>query len=60
MWLAETATRWFVLESLLHTNVLNDVTAAPFLVCFSQLPAVQKPENHAAVTLLRRFVCSNF
>ena len=46
-----------ILKSLLRTNVLNDVTATPFSVSFSQLPAVKKPtENSAAVTSLRTFV----
>ena len=40
-------------------NVLNAVTAAPFLVVFSQLPAVKKTENGAAVTSLRKFVRSS-
>ena len=41
-------------------NVLNDVTAAPFLVSFSQLPAVRKDtENGAAVTSLRTLVRSS-
>ena len=31
-----------LIKSLLCTNVLNDVTAAPFLVFSSQLPAVKK------------------
>ena len=39
-----------LLKALLRTNVLNDVTAAPFSVCFLQL---------AAVTSLRAFVRSN-
>ena len=30
------------IKSLLRTNVLNDVTAAPFSVSFSQLPAAKK------------------
>ena len=30
------------LKALLHMNILNDVTAAPFLVSFSQLPAAKK------------------
>ena len=37
-------------------NILNDVTAAPFSVSFSQPPAVKKDtENGAAVTSLRTF-----
>ena len=41
-------------------NILNDLTAAPFLVFFSQLPAVKNPtENGTAVMFLRTFVCSN-
>ena len=38
-------------------NALNDVTAAPFSVFFSQLPA-KKNENDAAVMSIRTFVCS--
>ena len=41
-------------------NDLNDVTAAPFLVSFSQLLAVKKDtENGAAVRSLRTFIRSN-
>ena len=43
------------LKSLLRTNFLNDVTAAPFSVFFSQLPAVENTKNRAAVTSLRFF-----
>ena len=32
----------FVKSLLYFTNVLNDVTAAPFSVSFTQLPAVKK------------------
>ena len=32
----------FILKSLVRTNVLNDVTAAPFLVGFLQLAAEKK------------------
>ena len=35
---------------------LNDVTAAPFSVSFSQLPAAKKRKNGAAVTPLRSFL----
>ena len=45
-----------VLKALLRTNVLNDVTAAPFQVSFSQLPAAKNTENGAAVTSLRSFL----
>ena len=39
---------------------LNEVTAAPFLVSFVQLPPAKKPtENGAAVTLLRSFLFRN-
>ena len=45
------------IQTLLHTNVLNDVSAAPFSVSFSQLPAAKKPtENGAAVMSLRTLV----
>ena len=48
------------LKALLRTNVLNDVTAAPFLVVFLQLAAEKKTtENSAARTSLRTFVRSN-
>ena len=48
------------LMSLLRMNVLNDVTAALFLVSFSQLPAVKKDtKNGAAVTSLRTFIRSS-
>ena len=41
----------------LNKKDLNDVTASPFLVPFSQLPAAKKPtENEAAVTSLRSFL----
>ena len=41
-------------------KVLIDVTAAQFLVSFSQLPAVKKDtENWAAVTSLRTFINSS-
>ena len=43
-----------VLKSLRNKKDLNDVTAAQFLVSFSQLPAAKKnTENWAAVTSLR-------
>ena len=50
-----------VVKALLHTNILNNVTAAPFSVSFSQLPAVKKKQkkNGAVVTLLRTFVHSS-
>ena len=51
--------KFYTLKALLHTNVLNDVTAAPFLVSFSQLPAAKKHRNGAAVTSLRTFVRSS-
>ena len=35
----------FLLKLLLSMNILNDVTAAPFLVSFSQLPTVKKTPN---------------
>ena len=39
---------------------LNEVTAAPFLVSFVQLPPAKNPtENKAAVTLLRSFLFRN-
>ena len=40
-------------KSLLPTNDLNDVTAAPFSMSFSQLPAAK---NGAAVMSLRSFI----
>ena len=49
-----------LLKALLCTNVLNDVTAAPCSVSFSQLPAAKKnTKNGAAVTSLRTFVHSS-
>ena len=49
-----------VLKTLLCTNVLNDVTAAPFMVSFSQLLAVKKgTKKGAAVTSLKTFVRSS-
>ena len=39
-----------LLKALLNTNVLNDVTAAPFLVSFLQLAAEKNTETGAAVT----------
>ena len=41
---------------LLHTNVLNDVTAAPFLVFFSAASHKKYIETGAAVMSLRMFV----
>ena len=49
----------FPLKILLRTNILNDVTAAPFSMSFSQQPAVKNTENGAAVTSLRTFVRSS-
>ena len=51
-----------LLKSLLRANVLNDVTAALFLVSFSQLPAAkQNTEEGAAVTSIRLFLfCQSF
>jgi hypothetical protein len=47
-----------VIETITGTttyNVLNDVTATPFSVSFSQLPTVKKnTKNGAAVMSLRR------
>ena len=44
-------------KARLGTNVLNDATAAPFFVSFSQLPAAKKAtENRAAMTSLRSFI----
>ena len=49
---------WKVLLKVqLRKNVLNDVTAAPLSISFSQLPAVKKPiKDGAAVTSLRMFI----
>ena len=48
------------LMSLLHMNVLNDVTAALFFgVFFSAASCKKTTKNGAAVTLLRTFVHSN-
>ena len=44
-----------VLKLLQNKKDLNDVTAAPFLVSFSQLPAAKK-EKTVAVTSLRSFI----
>ena len=41
---------------ILRANVLNDVTAGPFSVFSSQLPAAKNTKNGAAVTSLRTFV----
>ena len=50
------------MQTLLQTNVFNDVSAAPFSVSFSQLPAAKKhTENSAAVMSLRSFLfCQGF
>ena len=45
-----------LLKSSRNKKDLNDVTAVPFLVSFSQLPAVKKNKNGVAVTLLRSFL----
>ena len=45
-----------LLKSSRNKKDLNDITAAQFLVSFSQLPAAKKNENGAAVTLLRPFL----
>ena len=46
-----------VLKSSRNKKDLNDATATPFLVSFSQLPTAKKPtENGAAVTSLRSFL----
>ena len=46
-----------LLKSSRNKKDLNDVTAAPFSVSFSQLPAAKKtPKNGAAVTSLRSFL----
>ena len=37
------------LKALLHTNVFNDITASPFLVSFSQLPAAEKKTENGEV-----------
>ena len=45
------------LKSSQNKKDLNDITAAMFLVSFSQLPAAKKPtENGAAVMSLRSFL----
>ena len=55
---------WWTMHLKLSQNKkdLNDVTAAPFLVSFSQLPAAKKDtENGAAATSLRSFLfCDDF
>ena len=43
----------YTLKSLLHTNVLNDVTAAPFSVSFSQLPAVKKHQKWCSCDVIK-------
>ena len=46
-----------LLKSSRNKKDLNDVTAVPFLVSFSQLPAAKKyTKNGAAVTSSRMFV----
>ena len=46
-----------MLKSSRNKKDLNDVTAAPFSVSFSQLPAAKKKtENGAALTSLRSFL----
>ena len=44
------------LKSSRNKKDLDDVTAAPFLVSFSQLSAAEKHRNGAAVTSLRSFL----
>ena len=53
---------YVLLKSSQKKKELNDVTNAPFLVYFSQLPAAKKnTEKGAAVTSLRSFLfCDNF
>ena len=47
----------FYLKSSRNKKDLNDVTAAPFLMSFSQLPAAKKnTKKGAAVTSLRLFL----
>ena len=46
-------------KSLLRTNFLNDVTAAPFSVFFTAGSWEKTTKNGAAVTALRTFICSN-
>jgi hypothetical protein len=52
-----------VIETVTGTttyNVLNDVTATPFSVSFSQLPTVKKnTKNGAAVMSLKTFIRSS-
>ena len=49
-----------ILKVLLRMKVLNGITAAPFPVSFSKLPAVNKDtENGAAVMSLRTFIRSS-
>ena len=52
----------FPLKSIQNKKDLSDVTAAPFSVSFSQLPAAKNnTENGAAVTSLRSFLfCKDF
>ena len=45
-----------VVKSSRNKKDLNDVTDAPFLVFFSQLPAPKSIENGVAVTSLRSFL----
>ena len=47
----------YFLKSSQNKKDLNDVTATPFFVSFSQLPAAKKyTENRAAVMSLRSFL----
>ena len=53
---------WIALLKLSRNKKdLNDITAAPFWVSFSQLPAASSTKNWAAVTSLRSFLfCEDF
>ena len=37
-----------ILAASVHTNILNDVTAAPFSVSFSQLPVAKKHQKRCS------------
>ena len=49
----------FYLKSSQNKKDLNDVTAAPFLVSFSQVQAAKNTKNGAAVMSLRSFLFRN-
>ena len=50
-----------LLKALLFMKVLNDVTAAQFLVSFSQLPAAKKPRKRGSCVFIpSQLFCDNF